>query len=1763
MTLAERRAQVNELRAKDRQLNADSAEGNRITEGRSANLRKVSGQRQKVRGGYITFDAPPADALPPGQRRSTPPATLAAIPTAPTNFTWQGSFPIVIYGAWWGVAWDNEPDIAAVHLTLYRAADGFVMYESCRSGPDGYAHRSWRFDGDGTDPDWGPQAGERYYAKIAVSRSTSPGNVSTNDWTCGTGWSAEATTPTWAARGEGPLLAGAETKGCWCDGTSGRPAFQNFRGDPVNTATGALTEVFTDAVVPAPGVDLRITRTYASSNTIQYLIGPRWTLSYPGWLSFSTGWATYKSEDGSVVYFEDEGNGVWSTYSMGARVTLAGTPTAGYTMTTADQQKLTFDGAGWLTSWKDRSGKGLTFTYVNSKLVTITDGAGRNTSFTHDTTTNLLTKITLPDGRWIGYTYTAGKLTGVRDVNGGTTAYTYDSSSRMTSITDPRGKLVMQSKYDSSGRVIEQTDASGTVIKPVWDASESHFPDAKGGIWTDVYAGSVRIKEIDPYGKVTSYRYDFESPILRPLAITDPNGNVTTMTYDARGNMLTRAAPASVGITETWTYDSANNVTSYTDGRGKQSTFTYDAAQRLATETDPLAGKTSYTYTAAGDVATVTSPAGRITRYGYDTAGNQTSVISPGGGKTTNTYDSTGRMLTRTDPRGNVTGADPARYTTRYTYDAAGNVVTITDPSSRVTTYGYDANGNRTSVTDPATAVTRYTYDAANRLTAVTDPAGHTRTTGYDPAGNVTSVTDAVGGKTTYGYDAAGRLTSTVGLRGNASGGDPATDTISYGYDAAGNQTSITDQTGALTQTAFDANNRPTTVTDPLGRITRYSYDKASNQTTVTDPTGAVTTRQFDARGWLTGVTDPLTHTTTYGYDADGLRTQQTSPLGDRTTWGYDADGLLTSTVEPRGNASGATPADFTTKAEYDAAGNRTKLTDPLGRSVASEYDADNRLSKSVDPNGRGTTYTYDASGRITSVVTPTGATTRFAYDTVGNLRTVTTPLGKGYGYSYDAADRVTTATTPTGGTTGYTYRPDSSVATVTLPVGSISYAYDNAGRTTGVDYSDSTPDLAYTYDRAGQTTTASNGTSTAAYGYDTAGRITSVTRGGRTFGYAWNKDGQLTRRTLPDGRVQNYAWQADSRLASTTLTSGATNRQVGYGYDAAGNRTSVTRQGGPSSSYTYDRAGSLTRVAHTSGSTTLVAQDVIRTATGAPGSVTTTRGTTTTRAVYSYDAADQVTGVCRPASGTNCAATDPKTTYGYDLNGNRTSKVTANTGGAGTSTYTYDADDRPTGRTVNGAATTVAYTANGTLGSETGPAGTTSYTYGLDANLRQARLPSGALVDYEYDEDGNRIRRTVNSATDATWTWDTLGLPTRVEENNGAGTVTHRWWDEPQGQLGTALADTVGANPSWLLDDYQGSLTDLANATTLTGSASFDPFGEMVTSTGGYAANPLRFHGQYLDDKIGLYDVRARDYDAASGRFTAPDPVPAADGSPFVQTYHYGNNRPTVLTDPTGQCAIVCTAIIGAVVGAAAGGVDCWLSGDDRNTCIKKVAVGAAAGALTGATMGMAGGAGAGLYGGVTAGEVGTTALVGGTGSALYGSGVAAWTGQPYGYGDAAQDFMWGAAFAGAGGTASALAGRSGAQAFPCPPPGGTAGTPNLPWTSWNNYTKMTAANGQEYALIGGRLYSRHAVDRMQPSWLRFNARPGPDEGGSVGGMPQLRQTGGSYDYGRGVSPNWVEYVIRNSPGVPQDNGNLSHVLGTLQVIVSPEGRVVTVITH
>ena len=110
------------------------------------------------------------------------------------------------------------------------------------------------------------------------------------------------------------------------------------------------------------------------------------------------------------------------------------------------------------------------------------------------------------------------------------------------------------------------------------------------------------------------------------------------------------------------------------------------------------------------------------------------------------------------------------------------------------------------------------------------------------------------------------------------------------------------------------------------------------------------------------------------------------------------------------------------------------------------------------------------------------------------------------------------------------------------------------------------------------------------------------------------------------------------------------------------------------------------------------------------------------------------------------------------------------------------------------------------------------------------------------------------------------------------------------------------------------------------------------------------------------------------------------------------------------------------------------------------------------------------------------------------------------------------------------------------------------LPWGRWEDYEHITAEgpNGsQEYAKIGDRLYSRHAVERMQPSGNRY------------GSNIYQASSASSNNYGRSVAPAYVEYVIQNGVPTFQADGIVSYVLGTLEVITNSDGSVVTIITH
>lgn len=137
------------------------------------------------------------------------------------------------------------------------------------------------------------------------------------------------------------------------------------------------------------------------------------------------------------------------------------------------------------------------------------------------------------------------------------------------------------------------------------------------------------------------------------------------------------------------------------------------------------------------------------------------------------------------------------------------------------------------------------------------------------------------------------------------------------------------------------------------------------------------------------------------------------------------------------------------------------------------------------------------------------------------------------------------------------------------------------------------------------------------------------------------------------------------------------------------------------------------------------------------------------------------------------------------------------------------------------------------------------------------------------------------------------------------------------------------------------------------------------------------------------------------------------------------------------------------------------------------------------------------------------------------------------------------------------------------------TAGGERLLWGSWNDYPKVTRTgpNGpQEYAQIGDRLYSQHAVARMQPSGQRYSSGV-PTEGTTPpltgNSPPYVNQPGiQSFDgtqnvRGRSISPNHVEDIIGNTPPtINPTNGNRSYSSGDVLVVTSSEGRVITIVT-
>jgi RHS repeat-associated protein len=1334
-----------------------------------------------------------------------------------------------------------------------------------------------------------------------------------------------------------------------------------YTGWPVNTATGSLTEVATDLKLPGPGIPFAWTRTYNSRDTSVGALGPGWSHPYAAKLTvIDSTTLEYRSGSGQLTRFTKVtggGTGAATYRAKGFDGTMKRLADNSYELKTRDQRTFLFDTGGKLTQIKPRFLPATTLAYTSGKLTSITDSAGRVITLTYSTADpSLIERVSLPapDNRYVEYGYTSGRLTSVRDARGKTWALAYDGNGRLASVRDPLLRYELQNVlYDGSGRVTSEQDGTGDTITYAYTTAGNYDVTTVGipgrGSWIYRHRANMLFEVEDPLGRVTSYTYD---SMGRKASIKDARGNIRRFEYDDRGNVVKEVAPAVLGFSIERTFNSTNDLLTEKDGRGNTTAYAYATGSdpaadyqvgQLKTITDRENGVTTFKYwtttstpappaTNVGLLKSVTNPRSKTSLYDYDASGNLTKLTSPLGLKTTMTYDWAGRLLTQRDPRGNVPDP-PAGYVTTWAYNAVDHVTSLTDARGNVTTYDYYDNELlwKETRTDRAgvTRVTTFEYDDDNRPWKTTEPSAATPEIRlYWPDGQLKSVESPEGRKTTYSYDNAGQLTSVIEPNGNAAGGTPSDWTWTYGYDTAGNRTSEAHPDGGTRQIAYDALNRPFQWTDALNHVTSVEYDANSNVTKRTNGLNKFKTFTYDKLDRLKTEKDErqLAQAWTYDYYATGELKCVTTPKGFVTNYGIDDDGRTTSMIDARAAVGcGGTSAQYTWTYEYDEAGNRKKAIDPLGNFVQYAFDELDNVTQVTDERGNATTFTYDVLNRLWKVTPPAaGGTgtlyTEYAYDPRGNLDTRTDPNGRVTAWAYDLDGLVTQRTTQVG-TWKYTYFANGTLKTLETPAGTstptpttdgtITYSYDRMNRLTGVDYSDTTPDVTRAYDVAGRIDTMTDGAGgTVDYTFDNADRLSDIARTGANAGlngtlhYDYDDAGHITGRTYPDSTASTYVFDEDGRL--TSLASGG--QTTSFGYDEADNVTTVTLPSGNGhgATRTFDRAGRLTTVENKKGATILSKFLWTLDAAGNPYKVQTTRGALDTYDAFEYDTRNRLTASCFGVSSgaTDCVGAANKITYAYDKVSNRTQEVrSGSVGNTGTIDYTYNSADQLTSTTKSGQTTNYTYDTNGNQAS----AGTRTFTYNL-ANQLVSTTNAGTTTTYGYDGDGRRVSSTVGGGgADLRHVWDPLaasGIPELALERTTAGGLVRRYLAGPLGALSMANSSAT----FYYHYDPLGTVSDLTDAS---GGAQwkyeYEAYGAERSATnvsGSAPENRLRFNGQYLDPETNLYHLRARQYDAVTGRFGGLDPLEAPSSAPYVSTYVYAIGRPSVLVDPLGLSA-------------------------------------------------------------------------------------------------------------------------------------------------------------------------------------------------------------------------------------------------------------------
>ena len=583
--------------------------------------------------------------------------------------------------------------------------------------------------------------------------------------------------------------------------------------------------------------------------------------------------------------------------------------------------------------------------------------------------------------------------------------------------------------YDSRGNTLSVTDASGYTTSFLYNLADQQtsviYPATgagSGGAHTDTfyqYLGGPAyevvvydengnaVREVDTTydaeGQVTSvtgstqpsvYAYDGRGRVVQ---MTDGNSHATNYAYDPLGNLSKVYYPNAPGgtnpfDTETYSYDTAHNLTAETDGRGLTTAYSRINPATNLQDPDNLVYAKSY----LNVPASVTS-IGNVS-YSYDVFGRR-SVMADGTGTTAyNAYDDNDALQSMTR-------------------SFAGG------PQSQTLSFAHNPDGSRRvlgtpgNVANPMTAINggsfSYLYDGMGRLAQLNVP--------FTVSSNGNPINGAAGDYLQHQYQANGWLAQTNGL---LMGMAPASSTVTYyNYNPRGFLTSLQNyqqngSTGGLTNSST---------------FTGMGYDAVGNRLALSASIPAVGSAP-DASRSVSFAYDTAHSTPSQNRDVlTGEASAGSASYAQNYTNNFGYDGAYNPSAFAITGSGFSYPPNVDNQINvagfsFDGDGNPTTY-----KNAAFSFDPEDRLTAISSP---AFSASYDGDGlRATKTATPIGGsgpvTTYFLYDgTTPVLEETAASGGTITAVNVEAADGIRARYSQTLGSQfyGFTYDPQGSL---------------------------------------------------------------------------------------------------------------------------------------------------------------------------------------------------------------------------------------------------------------------------------------------------------------------------------------------------------------------------------------------------------------------------------------------------------------------------------------------------------------------------------------------------------------------------------------------------------------------------------------------------------------------------------------------------------------------------------------------------------------